>query len=191
MSASSTHRKRVRHFDEPGHAHELTLSCFQRRPLLTRDAWKRLFSQSTDAAGRTQGFNLVAFVFMPEHVHLLVCPALPTATVERYLFAVKRPFSFRVKQDLLATHDPLIGELTVQERPGKQAFRFWQEGPGYDRNVTCPDDAWVAAEYLHNNPVKRGLCASPEEWKWSSWRHYHLPTVPPDPDLPVIQGFPD
>ena len=26
--------------------------------------------------------------------------------------------------------------------------------------------------YIHRNPVKRGLCASPEQWPWSSFRHY-------------------
>ncbi|MFO0814978.1 MAG: hypothetical protein U0796_17285 [Gemmatales bacterium] len=30
------HRKRVRHFYEPGHAHFLTFSCFHRLPLLSR-----------------------------------------------------------------------------------------------------------------------------------------------------------
>jgi putative transposase len=26
--------------------------------------------------------------------------------------------------------------------------------------------------YLHPNPVKRGLVAAPEDWAWSSFRHY-------------------
>ncbi len=37
MGHSSPHRKRVRHFDEPGHVHELTFSCYERRPLLVDD----------------------------------------------------------------------------------------------------------------------------------------------------------
>ncbi len=27
-------------------------------------------------------------------------------------------------------------------------------------------------DYVHNNPVKRGLVKRPEDWKWSSYRHY-------------------
>jgi len=27
---------------------------------------------------------------------------------------------------------------------------------------------------MHNNPVKRGLVASPGLWPWSSWRFYYL-----------------
>jgi hypothetical protein len=28
--------------------------------------------------------------------------------------------------------------------------------------------------YMHNNPVKRGLIKSPGDWPWSSWRFYYL-----------------
>ncbi len=27
-------------------------------------------------------------------------------------------------------------------------------------------------DYIHNNPVRRGLVARPEDWPWSSFRHY-------------------
>ena len=28
--------------------------------------------------------------------------------------------------------------------------------------------------YIHRNPVKGGFCEHPEDWKWSSFRHYAL-----------------
>jgi putative transposase len=101
---------------------------------------------------------------------------------------VKRPFSYRVKQDLLQRGDPLLQKLTIRERPGKVTFRFWQEGPGYDRNLISSESVLSSVEYFHMNPVKRGLCSSPADWKWSSWRHYHLPEIS-DRDLPRIQRF--
>jgi len=33
--------------------------------------------------------------------------------------------------------------------------------------------------YMHRNPVKRGLVASPEQWRWSSYRFYLLGEVGP------------
>jgi len=125
---------------------------------------------------------------MPEHVHLLVWPRNATAKVENLLYALKRPFSYRVKQDLLQRGDPLLHQLTVRERPGKLAFRFWQEGPGYDRNLISPESVLSSIEYIHSNPVKRGLCSSPADWKWSSWRHYHQQEIV-DLDLPKIHRF--
>ena len=34
------------------------------------------------------------------------------------------------------------------------------------------DEFLEKLRYIHRNPVKRGLCASPEQWPWSSFRHY-------------------
>jgi putative transposase len=189
MTEPPVHRKRVRHFNEPGHAHELTFSCYLRMPLLVRDPWRILLSRSIDAAVEKQAFQLIAFVYMPEHIHLIVFPRQQTAKVESLLYAIKRPFSFRIKHDLQATRDPLLETLTIQERPGKWTFRFWQEGPGYDRNLTSLDAALAAVEYIHNNPVRRGLCLSPHEWRWSSWKHYHRPTEAPDLGLPKVHGM--
>jgi putative transposase len=28
--------------------------------------------------------------------------------------------------------------------------------------------------YMHSNPVKRGLVKEPGDWAWSSWRFYYL-----------------
>ncbi len=37
------------------------------------------------------------------------------------------------------------------------------------------ENARVATtQYVHNNPVKRGLVSQPWDWQWSSWRFYHL-----------------
>ena len=73
------HRKRVKHYHEPGDFHELTFSCYERSPLLVRDDWRRLLCQAIDKAIAAHDFALVAFVLMPEHVHLLVCPRPQTA----------------------------------------------------------------------------------------------------------------
>jgi putative transposase len=188
MSSSIPHRKRVRHFNEPGHCHELTFSCFYRLPLLTHDYVCHLLSQSLDRALVRQGFWLLAFVYMPEHLHLLVFPVTPTARIERLLFAIKRPFSYRVKEYLEHTDLALLQQLTVQERPGKTVFRFWQEGPGYDRNLTSREAVLSVIDYIHNNPVRRGLSVTPDQWKWSSWRYYHHASEFRNPALPTVHG---
>ncbi len=78
---------------------------------------------------------------MPEHVHLLMYPADGSVGKERVspVAAVKRPCSVQVKEKLVEANCRLLGRPTVQERPGKEVFRFWQEGPGYDRNLQTED----------------------------------------------------
>ena len=182
----SPHRKLVRHFNDPGHCHELTFSCFHRLPLLTQGPVCDLLSASIDRVVVQHGFWLLAFVYMPEHVHLLVFPIAPTARIERLLYAIKRPFSYRVKQYLHHTNLPLLQQLTVEERPGKWVFRFWQEGPGYDRNLIAPAALLSVIDYIHHNPVRRGLTAMPDQWRWSSWHHYHQFPDCRDPALPTV-----
>ena len=75
MQVPHGHRKSVKHFDLPGHAHELTFSCHERLPLLDSDRYKVLLSVVIDRAIERHGFRLAGFVYMPEHVHLLVWPA--------------------------------------------------------------------------------------------------------------------
>ena len=189
MPTTTPHRKRLRHYDDPRQIHELTFSCYRRLPLLTSPTCSMLLSQAIDRAVDKQGFQLIAFVYMPEHVHLIVLPVVPTAAIARLLFAIKRPVSTRIKRHLLDTNADLVRRLTIRERPGKRTFRFWQEGGGYDRNITSIKTLHAAINYLHHNPVRRGLCDSPGDWKWSSWRYYFEPEQWPDPELPGVHGF--
>jgi hypothetical protein len=48
---------------------------------------------------------------------------------------------------------------------------FWQKRY-YDFNVWSAAKEREKLRYMHRNPVKRGLAASPEQWKWSSFRFY-------------------
>jgi len=160
----SAHRKRLKHYHEPGDCHELTFSCYQRLPLLTNDTWRRMLAVSIDRAMVRHEFRLVAFMFMPEHVYLLVHPLGPEPDISALLKAIKQPYAFRIKQLLLKNETALLRKLTIRERPGKIAFRYWQEGAGYDRNLDNEQSVRSSIDYIHTNPVRRSLCPSPLDW---------------------------
>src|SRR5262249_23571968 len=137
----------------------LTFSCYHRYQLLVENWRCALLGEAIARAVDNHGFILSAFVFMPEHVHLLVTPWEEDARVSRLLFAIKRPFSCRVAHVLQQSGQAGRAEvqrLTVVERPGKTVFRFWQEGPGHDRNLRNPVAVANAITYIHNNPGSRG-----------------------------------
>lgn len=134
--------------------------------------------------------HLVAFVYMPQHVHLLVHPT-SEADIGRLLARLKQPFSKQIKQILTEHRSDLLRKLTIRERPGKTCFRFWQEGPGFDRNLFTLDALSASIDYMHHNPVARGLCKTAIDWKWSSARYYlGDPPRQQHPDLPVVHGLP-
>ena len=175
--------------------YELTFSCYERsRSCWSGTIGEFFWCQAIDKAIAAYDFALAAFVLMPEHVHLLVYPRSQTAKalagqsprqwhpvasavgsskeilkrLTRLLADIKQPFSRRVKRILVKERSPLLSDLTVLERPGKEAFRFWQEGPGYDRNLSSKETILAAIDYFHLNPVRRGLAARAVDWKWSS-----------------------
>jgi REP-associated tyrosine transposase len=190
MPLPKPHRKRVRHCDDLGEIHELTFSCYQRWPIFD-DQWRReQFSIAVDRAMDNHNWRLAAFAYMPEHVHLLVYPISNGLKVHRLLFAIKRPFSFRVKQRLVDTADSLLSRLTIRQRPNRSTFRFWQEGPGYDRNIRTEKVLLSSIDYIHSNPVRRGLVERATDYRWSSARWYAADDQSTDLALPELTAIP-
>lgn len=184
-------RKTFRRYHQAGDLHELTFSCYGQMPLLANDDWKGRLARHIDRANNEESISLVAFVFMPEHLHLLVYPTLADPRLDRYLARIKQPFSKEIKELATAQRSPLLEKLMVQERPGKRCFRFWQAGPGFDRNLYTCKAIEASIDYLHLNPVRRGFCQRAVDWKWSSARFYLGESPLRDPDLPRIHGIPE
>jgi putative transposase len=164
--------KRVKHFNLEGQAHELTFSCYQGLPLLLNDQTRTWFIQSVEDARVKKGFSIFAFVMMPEHVHIVIRPHDPKYDTSWFLKSMKQPVSRKVS-DWLKQHDPGEHErLTRVRRDGNREFHFWQAGGGYDRNVIDRVTLLRMIEYIHHNPVRRGLVEKPTDWKWSSASWY-------------------
>jgi putative transposase len=180
----STHRKLVRSYNLPGEAHELTFSCFHRLPLLNKERTRKWFLEALDHARRHCNFSLWAYVIMPEHVHVLIWPREPTHEVRLIRTALKVSVQRKALAFLRRNAPQFLDRLRDEQPNGEVHHRFWQRGGGYDRNVRDPDTIHRMIEYIHNNPVRRGLASQPLDWAWSSARFYagwENPTLPMDP----------
>jgi putative transposase len=137
-----------------GHLHFLTFSCYRRLPLLNTARARDLFLDVLEKIRERHRFLVVGYVVMPEHVHLLISePA--KGTLSMVLQALKQ----RVSRDLRKTE--CDGNLQ----------RFWQPR-FYDFNVHSARKRTEKLDYMHANPVKRGLVKNPAAWVWSSWSFY-------------------
>src|SRR6266850_1310847 len=167
-----TVRKLRRAFDLPGHAHELTFSCHLMLPLLDRDRTRQWFVEALAAARARYRFELWAYVIMPEHAHVLLFPTGEKYSIPIILKAIKQPVARRAT-NFLREHAPTwLEKLKVTRPNGRVEYRFWTQGGGYDRNIFEPKVALASIEYLHNNPLRRGLVSTPDEWLWSSAAWY-------------------
>jgi len=185
-----SHRKRCKRYNELGHAHAFTFSCFQRRPFLSKDRCCHWMLDALNRARQLHAYHLWAYVIMPEHAHVLVYPTLATYNVSEFLNSVKQSVS---KRALLwvREHAPAFLEQMADQQPnGDIHYRFWQRGGGYDRNLYEPAVIHQQIDYFHGNPVKRGLCQKAEEWPWSSAReHVHRGSGPLSLDLESLLGL--
>ena len=163
-----TIRKLRRSYNTPGHAHELTFSCYRRLPLLQSDYARRYFIEALDRARQKWNFEVWAYVLMPEHVHLLLFPRSAEYSMAAILKAVKQPVSRRVLRLLRKSAPERLRRLSVVRPSGRAVYRFWQQGGGYDRNICKPATVWASINYMHANPVRRGLVACAVDWPWSS-----------------------
>lgn len=170
MSAKRTFRKMCRRYNDPGHAHELTFSCYKRRPFLTKDRIRNYLAEAIVRAKEKHRFDVWGYVFMPEHVHLLIWPHEVEYSISRILLSIKQSVSRRALLHL-GRYRP-EGLKWVATGQKHTPYRFWLAGGGYDRNITAARTVVDVAEYIHNNPVRRGLVARPEDWPWSSARHW-------------------
>ncbi len=134
--------------------------------MLGRVEWRDAFVQSLDRARERLGFRLVAWVIMPEHVHLIIVPT--DLGIPKTLVSIKAPVA-RVAINRWKKVDAcVLAELEI----GEGRYRFWQAGGGFDRNLRGQDDLVEKVAYIHHNPVKRGLVEQATDWGWSSARWY-------------------
>ena len=117
---------------------------------------------------------LWGYVFMPEHVHLMVYPRLVDYDISEFLRSVKESTTRKAMAYRRSSErNESIWKPFLDVRPdGHVHFRLWQRGSGYDRNIVSSDELREKLRYMHNNPVARGLCETPLDWAWSSAAFY-------------------
>ena len=163
--------KRRKRFDEGMEPRELTFSSYKRYPFLNRDRTRHWFVEALTDGSQEWPIDLWAWVIMPEHVHLLVAPREVGVKVGRFAGQVKEAVARKAIAWLEENAPEWIPRITVIEG-GKKRRRFWQPGGGYDRNVEHSRTLQSIIDYIHANPVRRGLVERAIDWEWSSARWY-------------------
>jgi putative transposase len=141
----------LKRFHDTGDLHYLTFTCFHRASFLDTTQARDVFEQTLERVRRWYGIGITGYVVMPEHVHLLLSEP---------------------ERGQLATAMQMLKQVTARKLHGVTAGKaFWQKRY-YDFNVWSKQKRIEKLRYLHRNPVRRGLVEKPEDWAWSSYRHY-------------------
>ena len=170
MEADRVHRKKCKRYNVPGHVHELTFSCYHGRAFLKNPVACRFLAEAIGVYSMKFGFELWAYVFMPEHVHLLIYPTQPDYSISKILQGIKLSVS-RKMINYLKKHKPETLRYLETSRKDRKCM-FWQDGGGYDRNIFSMKVCKNAVDYIHANPVRRGLVLKASEWYYSSYKDW-------------------
>jgi putative transposase len=164
---TSVMRQNLKRYYGAGHLHFITCSCYRRHPFLGTALRRDLFLTVLEQVRRKYRFVVAGYVVMPEHIHLLISER-QNKNPSTVMQALKLGFSRRVLGQARRKRNPAQATLF---HAGPQ--HIWQKR-FYDFNVWSERKRIEKLRYMHENPVKRGLVASPELWRWSSFRAYSL-----------------
>lgn len=164
----------------------MTFSCYHGHQFLQAEQTCQWLVDAIDMARQELDVAIWAYVVMPEHAHIVVWPRCPGYDIASIRKAIKSPVGRKAIQYLSKEAPEWLPRIT-RTRGNKTERLFWQSGGGYDRNIDEPATLANEIEYIHLNPVRRGLVELPEQWKWSSAAWYtgecSVPLVP-DPIHP-------
>jgi len=104
-----------------------------------------------ERARRRLNFLLCGYVLMPDHWHALIGVSDPL-TISEVIHDIKK-VSARKLHARRGTEGPLW------------QHQFW------DRFVRHAKEYSDRMNYLHLNPVRKGLVDRPEDWRWSSYNN--------------------
>jgi len=153
-----------RHYGK-GALHFITFSCYRRLPLLITARARDTFLQELARVRTETGFRLIGYVVMPEHVHLLMSEpkiGTPSEAMQKLKQRVSRKIRGSKSRELF----PL-----PPEQDSEPPRAFWQ-ARFYDCSVYSKGKMKEKLNYMHANPVIRGLVKHPKDWPWSSWSFY-------------------
>ena len=135
----------------------VTVRLCKKRSLLGEEEFS-LIAESIQLARDAHQFMLTAWVFLPDHWHAILYPRYPL-TISRLMEVAKVKSTRRIN---------------VYR---KESGPLWQSR-FFDHAIRTVERYHHFVDYIHLNPLRRGLVEKPEEWKRSSFPDYSRSSHP-------------
>lgn len=147
-------RARIRRLYIPNVLYFIVAVVRGRRPVFAEESNVELLRQTMRRVKEIHPFAMRAYVFLPEHLHLLI-QALGSTTISEVLHSIQRNFTLNYKQAHGIRHKTSL----------------WQHG-FWDHVIRDEQDLADHFHYIHYNPVKHGRVSRPEGYAHSSFHEY-------------------
>ncbi len=119
-------------------------------------------------------FKLLGYVFMPDHIHLLLWP-LGEATISDIMRDYKKFTATRIVRQAEVENrvDWLNAFAEAGQTTGRAENKVWQDS-FWDKIIYTERFLRQKLNYIHRNPIRAGLVTDVEKYPYSSYRNYVL-----------------
>jgi putative transposase len=158
--------------EHPGAAYFVTSTVVDFVVVFDQKVYFDIILENLDFYRNKYKFKLYAFVIMPEHIHLIIHPSRESQIKE-----IMRDFKSYTSRKLTSQlqKDGIFGILNQLKRfaSPKIAHPFWTEG---NRPIGIYSEKILRSKinYIHANPLRRGLVKNLDDYPYSSFRNYYL-----------------
>jgi REP element-mobilizing transposase RayT len=155
-------------FHSDGALFYVTFSVVDWLPIFVSDAACKIVTESLNFCHRQKGLRINAYVIRPTHLHAILFLADFQAKALEQVVTDFRKFSGRRLADFCAEYMPVcFHSVLVKRAGGDRERRLWQ--PTRHPVQIETERFWQAKiDYLHLNPVRKGLVRAAEHWRFSS-----------------------
>jgi putative transposase len=156
----------------------ITAVAKNRLPVFQTDAIKTITCTAIDEARTSCGFLLFAYVIMPDHLHLLTDSPRKASVVLQF---IKGIVSRRVLGYLKEMkYESSLKKLEHDNWKRSHRYSLWQHDSDVFA-VVSESTFMQKVNYIHQNPVRAGLVARAEDYRWSSARLWKLCPIENEP----------
>ena len=168
-------------------AYYLTSVPRDRLPVFRTEEIKAVACSATDEARQSGGFLVLAYVIMPDHIHLIAAGGLAVSQILRYINGISAHRILSYLKD--GGHVSSLRKLERESGQRQHRYSLWDHNP--DTRVLLNEESLIQrVNYTHRNPVTLGLVNRAEDYRWSSakqWRGLPSEAEPLLVDLKSIQ----
>ena len=160
-------RNRYKFLDTEGCIYFMTMTVIENIPVFTNQRYASILIDNLNFYREQQGLSIYYYVIMDNHLHMI---ASHPDDICKIIQSFKSYTAMVLLKALENDKRKWILHLMKTFKKNSKAhsrYQFWQEG-SHPQLIQHIDVLKQKAEYIHANPVKRGLVREPEHWYYSS-----------------------
>jgi len=145
-----------------------TATILEWKTLLQDDKYKAEIIKGLQFLVQQKRIRLYAFVIMNNHIHFIWQP-LPGQTLQTIQHSFLKHTAQEIKLHLQQTNINLLEQFKVNAKD--RTYQFWERN-SLSVELRSSKVFNQKLEYIHNNPIKAGLCTNVEDYHYSSAKFY-------------------